>query len=95
MSIGIGLVFSSLALFGSLRALRRIYTIHEVSLGRLKQNTSKKLEILLNEYLDAGGDIAIGEPVDFYLIVEHLIEMDQTLVEKREPAKPDLYGSLL
>lgn len=50
-------LLSSLALFGAFKALEgKIDSVHELTLGQLKQKTCKKLEMLMNTYKETSGN---------------------------------------
>lgn len=88
ISLGLGLILSSLALFGAFKAgqaLERKITldsIHEFSFITLKQKTATKLEMLLNEYKESHANISIPNNINYNEIVEHFVGIDQTILEK-------------
>jgi len=49
---------------------------HELTLNKLKQNTAKQLEMLLQEYKERNNNVNLPNDIDWKDIVEKLISID-------------------
>lgn len=88
ISLGLGLILSSLALFGAFKAgqaLERKITfdsMHDLTLNRVKQKTEYKLSMLLNEYKRTNPNFEVPEEINVKDIVDLFVSMDHTIPEK-------------
>ena len=88
ISLGLGLILSSLALFCAFKSgqvLERKVTlesIHDVTLNKLKQKTGYKLEMLLNEYKETDSNINVPKDINIKDMVDCFVNIDQTIPEK-------------
>lgn len=87
LGIGLGFILS-IAIFGAFwagQALERLkftQSFCELDLAKLKMKTATKLELCYKEYLLTDGEFRVPEDQRFVDIVEKLIELDDSLMDK-------------